>query len=149
MISSSIPAVVPEYDYNITVVVPQDDNRNQEGKIWVILEGKNNGEPFQHEIKLTPHSTPIRPGNSYQFLYKAPYPIEKIESALVYWKAKTWAWSNPGGFLNDKLHVRQVIFEPTYVTGTLRASATKKFCSTQDPVVMESEVKYKFFVSCN
>lgn len=41
---------VPDYQYNITVVLPPSDNRNQEGKLWVILEGKNNGEPFQHEV---------------------------------------------------------------------------------------------------
>lgn len=138
-----------EYQYNITVVLPATDNRNQEGKLWVILEGKNNGEPFQHEIKLTPHSTPLRPGNSYSYYVNAPYPVEKIESALVYWKTKSWNWQNPGGVLGSKLHVQKVIFEPAYVTGNVRTSTTKKLCFTQDPAEMESETKYKFFVPCN
>lgn len=138
-----------EYQYNISVVLPAGDYRNQEGKLWIIMEGKNNGEPFQHEIKLTPHSTPLRPGNTYSYYVPAPYPVEKIESALVYWKNKSWNWKNLGGLLGNSLHVRQIILEPAYVTGTIRTSATKRLCSTQDPVVMESETKYKFFVQCN
>lgn len=117
--------------------------------MWVVLEGKNNGEPFQHEIKLTPHSTPLRPGNNYSYYVNAPYPVEKIDSALLSWKTKSWNWQNPGGVLGSKLHVQKVIFEPAYVTGTVRSSTTKKFCFTQDPAEMESETKYKFFVPCN
>lgn len=138
-----------EYQYNITVVIPPNDNNNQEGKIWIVLEGKNNQEPFQHEIKLTPHSTPLRPGNSYSYYVSAPYPVEKIESALLYWKPKSWNWKNPGGVLGNELHVQKVVLEPAYVTGTIRTSATKGLCSTQDPVQMEAETKYKFFVACN
>ena len=39
-----------EFQYNVTVVLPASDNRNQEGKIWIILEGKRGNEPFQHEV---------------------------------------------------------------------------------------------------
>ena len=67
----------------------------------------------------------------------------------LHWKPKSWAWNNPGGFLGSKLHVQKVILEPGYVTGVLRSSSTKKFCSNQDPVVMEAEHKFRFFVPCN
>ena len=135
-----------EYQYNITVVVPNDGNRDQAGKLWVTLEGKVNNEPYQFEIKLTPHSTPIKAGNNYSWYVTAPYQIENIESVLLWWKQKSWQWSNPFGI--NELHVQQVIFEPAYLTGSVRSKQTKRFCSTQDPVVLESETKYKFFVEC-
>lgn len=91
----------------------------------------------------------MRPGNSYSYYVSAPYSADKIESAMLSWKAKSWAWNNPGGVLGSKLHVQKVVFEPAYVTGSVRSSSTKRFCSTQDPVIMESETKYKFFVPCN
>jgi len=141
----SLSAPAPEYQYNVTIVIPGDNHDEQQGKIWVTLEGKNNGEPFQHEIQLTPHSTPLRPGNSYSYYIAAPYQVEKIESVLLSWKKKSYT----NLFGSDKIHVQKVVFEPAYVTGTVRTSATKKFCSTQDPVELMTLVKYKFFVPCN
>lgn len=110
------------------------------------MEGKSNNEPYQYEIKLTPHSTPMKAGTPYYWITRAPYPIESIESVMLFWKQKSWQWSNPLGI--NKLHVQSVVVEPLSVTGAVRASLTKRFCSNQDPVIMESETKYKFFVAC-
>ena len=131
----------PSYPYNITVIIPDDNHDRQEGKLWVILEGNQ----FQHEIKLTPHSTPLRPGNSYSFYVNAPYPVERLESVLLQWKKKSY--SNLLG--SSALHVKAVILEPAYVTGTVRTSSTKKFCADSDPVEMTTEVRYKFWISCS
>ena len=134
------------YQYNATVVIANDGNRNMAGKLWLYLEGRSNNEPFSYEIKLTPHSTPLNTGESFSYYVTAPYPIEAVESVALWWRQKSWQASNLFGI--NQLHVRQVILEPAYVTGTARSSLTRGFCSNQDPMILESDVKYKFFVNC-
>ena len=136
-----------EYQYNVTVVIASDNNRDMAGKLWLYLEGKNaNKEPFDYEIKLTPHTTPLRTGNTYSFYVAAPYPIEMVESVSLWWRQKSWEVTNLFGI--NRLHVKEIILEPGYVTGSTRAALTHKYCSTTDPVVLESDIKYKFFVPC-
>jgi len=130
-----------EYSYNVTVIIPDNNNDRQEGKLYLVLEGN----AFQHEIQLTPHSTPLRPGNPYSYYVSAPFPIERVDSVLLSWKKKRF--SNLLG--SSVLHVKGVILEPAYLAaGLTRTSSTKKYCADQDPVEMTSEVKYKFWVTC-
>lgn len=137
-----------DFAYNVTVVLANDGNRDQTGKLFLALPGieKTSGIPINYEVQLTPHSTPLKAGNAYSYYVNAPFQIEAITGVTLYWKQKSWQWSNALGI--NELHVNSVILEPGYLSGSARSALTKMFCAAQEPVAMEHLTHYQFDLPC-
>ena len=118
-----------------------DTHVDQEGKLYITLFVPG----YKQELKLTPEPVDLKAGRNSSFLINAGYRVEKIDSVTLEWKKK------PGTniFGSSKIHVNNVTLDPMYITNsTERTAAVKRFCSSQVPLELRSEVKTRFMVRC-
>ena len=127
--------------YNVTISLTDDKHVDQEGKVYITVFVPG----LKQELKLTPEPVHLKAGKNYSYLMNAAYRIERIESIGLEWKKR------PGTniFGSSKIHVNNVLLDPMYITNsTERAAQVKRFCASQVPLELRSEVKTRFSVKC-